>query len=77
MNTAQYVAGLIDQWKSSGAEAWRVAWSAALLCVAWPYVFGAWGECCTPANRKRRAREDHPTIVSKCQVLNGSKASRF
>ena len=75
MNTAQYVAGLIDQWKSSGAEAWRIAWSAALLCVDWPYVFGAWGEFCTPANRKRRAREDHPTIVSKCQVLNGSRES--
>ena len=75
MNTAQYVASLIDQWKASGAEAWRIAWSAALLCVDWPYVFGAWGEFCTPVNRKRRAREDHPTIVSKCQVLNGSQES--
>ena len=26
-------------------------WSAALLCVDWPYVFGAWGEECSPANR--------------------------
>ena len=75
MNTAQYVANLIDQWKSSGAEAWRIAWSAALLCADWPYVFGAWGEECTPSTRKRRAREDHPTIVSGCQVLNGSKSS--
>ena len=75
MNTAQYAAHLIDQWKSSGAEAWRIAWSTALLCVDWPYVFGAWGEECTPSVRKRRAREDHPTIVSGCQVLNGSKSS--
>ena len=75
MNTAQYVANLIDQWKSSGAEAWRIAWSAALLCADWPYVFGAWGEECTPSARKRRAREDHPTIVSGCRVLNGSKSS--
>ena len=73
MNTAKYVASLIDQWKASGAEKWRIAWSAALLCADWPYVFGAWGEFCTPANRKRRARDDHPTIVSKCQVLNGSQ----
>jgi len=36
-----------------------------------PYVFGAWGELCRPANRKSRAREDHPTIISKCQVLSG------
>lgn len=34
-----------------------------------PYVFGAWGEECTPANRKKRVRSDHPTIKSKCQVL--------
>ena len=75
MNSAQYVANLIDQWKASGAEKWRIAWSAALVCVDWPYVFGAWGEECTPSARKRRAREDHPTIISKCQVLNGSQSS--
>lgn len=40
-----------------------------------PYVFGALGEACTPANRKRRARDAYPTIVSKCQVLNKSAAS--
>ena len=45
----------------------------AKSCMGWPYVFGAWGEACTPANRKRRARSDHPTIISKCQVLNGTK----
>ena len=63
---------MIEQWKASGAEAWRIAWSVALLCVDWPYVFGAWGAECTPAERKR---DDHPTIVSKCQVLNGSRES--
>ena len=40
MNTAQYVAALIDQWRNSGAEKWRIAWSAALLCVDWMYGFG-------------------------------------
>lgn len=48
---------------------------AANSQVGSPYVFGAWGEYCTPANRRKRARSDHPTIVSKCQVLNGSKSS--
>ena len=75
MNTSQYVAEMIDRWKSSGAEKWRLAWSASLLCVDWPYVFGAWGEYCTPANRKRRKRDDKPTIVSACQVLSGKKTS--
>lgn len=48
---------------------------AACSQVGSPYVFGAWGEFCIPSNRKRRARSDHPTIASKCQVLNGSKSS--
>jgi peptidoglycan hydrolase-like amidase len=43
----------------------------ANACMGYPYVFGAIGEACTPANRKRRARSDYPTIVSKCQVLTG------
>ena len=75
MNTAAYVAEMIEKWTSSGAEKWRIAWSAALLCVDWPYVFGAWGAECTPSERRRRKRDDHPTIVSKCQVLNGSKGT--
>lgn len=44
---------------------------AAESALGYPYVFGAWGEFCTPANRRRRARADHPTIVSKCPALNG------
>ena len=75
MNTAEYVAEMIDKWTASGAEKWRIAWSAALLCVDWPYVFGAWGAECTPSERRRRKRDDHPTIVSKCQVLNGSRGT--
>ena len=42
---------------------------AAISQIGSPYVFGAWGEFCTPSNRKRRIRSDHPTIKSKCQVL--------
>ena len=48
---------------------------AAISQLGSPYVFGAWGEFCTPSNRGRRARADHPTIKSKCQVLNGSRSS--
>jgi cell wall-associated NlpC family hydrolase len=44
---------------------------AAQKCMGFPYVFGAWGEACTPANRKRRVRKEHPTIVSGCPVLSG------
>lgn len=44
---------------------------AATSQLGSPYVFGAWGEMCTPANRGKRVREDHPATKDKCQVLNG------
>ena len=75
MNNERQVAALIESLKAYGIPLGEAAWQAALACVGWPYVFGAWGEECTPAGRKRRARSDHPTIVSKCQVLNGKSSS--
>ena len=43
--------------------------------MGYPYVFGALGEECTPSKRGRRQSDAHPTIKSKCQVLNGSRSS--
>ena len=43
-----------------------------------PYVFGARGQLCTPAYRNSisaSTKAAHPTIVSKCQVLTGKKAT--
>ncbi len=54
---------------AEGAAKPEIIRQLALACIGWPYVFGAWGEECTPANRKRRARAAHPTIVSACQCL--------
>lgn len=73
MNTAKYVDQLVINLKKEGIPLSEAAWQTALACVDFPYVFGAWGEECTPANRKRRMRDDHPTIKSACQVLNGKK----
>lgn len=75
MKTEDQVAIDIEQWKAQDIPLSDAVWNTALDCIGWAYVFGAWGEECTPANRKRRARDDHPTIVSKCQVLNGKKDS--
>lgn len=75
MNTADYVDQLVIQLKNEGIPLSDAAWEVALSCVDWPYVFGAWGEYCTPEKRKRRASDAHPTIVSKCQVLSGKKSS--
>lgn len=72
MNTARYVDEQINQWKKDGWTNQAIAWSAALLCVGWPYVFGAWGAYCTTAERKKRYKPAHPTIYSACQVLRSN-----
>lgn len=75
MNSANYVETLIEELKKSSIPLSDAVWETAIACIGWPYVFGAAGAYCTPSNRKARASDVHPTIVSKCQVLNGSKAS--
>lgn len=60
-----------QQLLADGAPKPEIIRQLAVDCLGWPYVFGAWGEECTPAGRKRRARSDHPTIVSACPALNG------
>lgn len=74
MNTMEQVDSLRNRLIVEGVEKPEIVRQIAEACLGWPYVFGAWGEECTPNNRKRRARDDHPTIVSKCQVLSGKKA---
>lgn len=75
MNTAEYVANLIADLKAKGTEKQTIAWQAALACVGWAYVFGARGQYCTPANRRARYSDDHPTIKTACKNYNGSGSS--
>ena len=65
MNTAAEVDALIQQLIDSGMDKAEVAWRTALACVGWAYVFGARGEYCTPANRRKYYASkgaEHPTI---------------
>lgn len=75
MNSTDYIStrleALIQQEKTKA----EIIQAIGPETAGWPYVFGAWGEICTPSARKRRARDDHPTIVSKCQVLSGRRAT--
>ena len=78
MNTAEYVDQQIEVLKNGGIPLDNAAWEAALLCVGWPYVFGASGQYCTVDYRKQayaRHGEKHPTIKTKCQVFNGKKST--
>ena len=81
MNTAEYVIKRIDDLKrmvkESGMSLSEAVFEGAKLCVGWSYVYGAWGDDCTPTERKKRLSY-HPekTEISKnCQVLNGSKSN--
>ena len=75
MNDLYQVDALRKQLETDGVPKPDSIRQIALACLGWPYVFGAWGEECNPANRKRRVRDAHPTIKSKCQVLTGKAAS--
>lgn len=72
MNSAKQVDARIAELKNSGIPLQEAAWQAALACVDWAYVFGARGEYCTPANRRARYSDEHPTIKSKCKNFDGS-----
>lgn len=71
MNTARYVDEKIAAMKEKGIPLSDAAWEAALACEGWPYVFGAWGAECTVSERKKRYRDDHPTIKTKCKAFDG------
>lgn len=75
MNSLNYISDIIESMKAQGASKEAIIKAIGPACEGWPYVFGAWGEQCTPAGRKKRARDKYPTIVTKCQVLNGSESS--
>ena len=73
MNSAEYVELLIRERMEQGVPLSDIAWEAALACVGWAYVFGAWGEACTPKNREKFFKSqgaEHPTIKTACQNLN-------
>ena len=54
MNTAMQVDDLIQQMISENQNKSYIVWNTALACIGWAYVYGAWGEYCTPANRRKR-----------------------
>lgn len=74
MNSAEQVNSAMLALKAEGLPLEQVAWQTALLCVGWAYVFGARGQYCTPANRRARYSDEHPTIKTACKNFNGSNS---
>lgn len=73
MYTASYVKSELARWKADGVARAVMVRNLAYLCKGWLYVFGAAGEMCTVANRKKYAgyRPDHAESIYKaCPVLS-------
>lgn len=75
MNSAEIIETHLEELIQAGKSKPEIIREIGPACVEWPYVFGAWGEICSPQGRNNRKRSDHPTIVTACQVLNGTKSS--
>ena len=73
MNNYLQVDALTQKLAEEGKSKALIVWETAKACIGWPYVYGAWGEFCTPANRRKRYSASHPTIKTKCQNFNGNK----
>lgn len=75
MNTANQVDLLVAQLTAEGRTKADIVWQTALVCVGWPYVFGAWGAYCTPNERHKRYNDSHPTIKTKCPGYDSRNCS--
>ena len=81
MNNFKQVESLIVQWKASGLSVSEIVCKTAEACLGWPYVWGAYGQKCTPSHRKAYAsRSACPSgeaeqIRKKCPVCSGKKSS--
>jgi len=81
MNNYSEVNAMLTTWKSQGLEKTEIVVKCAEACMGWPYIWGAYGQQCTPSVRKAYAdRGSCPSgesdqIIKRCQVCNGKKGS--
>lgn len=80
MNSAQTVDNLLANWEQQGLSKAGIVWKLAEACLGWSYVFGAVGEICNLANRRKyynnyssRNLVEAEQIKKRCQYLSGKK----
>ncbi len=72
---------MIDGWKTQGVLAPVMVQYLAQACLGWPYVWGAYGQYCTPANRRSFAARsacppgESEAIIKNCPVCSGKQSS--
>lgn len=78
MHTAMDAEALRSRLKAEGKSRAEIIQALTACCLGWPYVFGAYGQPCAPAQRNKYAgyRPDHAAAIrSACQVLSGKATS--
>lgn len=81
MNTAAQVDSLIAGWSQAGLTKSETVVKIADACLGWSYVWGGYGQNCTPSNREAYANRsscpagESEVIRKKCQKLNGSASN--
>lgn len=75
MYSASFVDSQVKGMKAEGVSRAEIVRYLTGYCQGWGYVFGAAGDMCTPANRKKYAsyRPDHAAAIrGACQALSKS-----
>jgi hypothetical protein len=81
MNSYAQVNEMLNKWREQKLSKAEIVVRLARACLGWPYVWGAYGQQCTPSVRKAYAQRtscpsgESEQIIKKCQVCNGSKSS--
>ena len=78
MYTAKEAEALRNRLKAEGKSRAEIIQALTACCLGWPYVFGAYGQDCTPTQRNKyaRYRPDHTAAIrGACPVLSGKAAS--
>ena len=78
MYTAKDAAALRARLKAEGKSRAEIIQAMTAYCLGWPYVFGAYGQACTPVQRSQYAgyRQDHAAAIrGACLVLSGKAAA--
>ena len=73
MYTWAKVDSMLKDWKSHGLSKPDICVKLANACLGWAYVFGARGDKCTPANRRKWYNaKGKETIKTKCKNFEGT-----
>lgn len=81
MNNYKQVEDLVASLKAQGLSKSEIIVETARACIGWPYVWGGYGQYCSPANRKAYAERavcpsaEAEQIRKNCRVLNGKSDS--